>query len=55
MVRVIVAMVLLTMGAACAWMLSTPTPSVARIEEDSPEWNCQTMGNCACGSTREAE
>lgn len=26
-----------------------PTSDIVRIEEDSPLWNCATMGNYYCG------
>lgn len=29
------------------------TPQIQRVHEDSPEWDCATMGNRVCGSERE--
>jgi len=30
---------------------TTTTTTIVRIEEDSPAWNCATMGNHKCGPT----
>lgn len=38
-----------TLYAAVEPVPGTPHAAVAQAEEDSPEWDCRTMGNRICG------